>query len=112
MYEVTEFTPPTKRGVGGGQSNAVQNSSMIDTVGTTSIHSANDNRKNSISENVDPILTNKSPQPTGTGVPTTARTSKKGIEVQDELARIVLVGKGLMEDWRKMQETLRTEMEK
>lgn len=38
--------------------------------------------------------------------------SKKGIEIQDELARIVLVGKSLMEDWRKMQETLRTEMEK
>ena len=40
------------------------------------------------------------------------RVGKKGIEVQDELGRIVLVGKGLMEDWRKMQETLRTEMEK
>ena len=38
--------------------------------------------------------------------------TKKGIEVQDELGRIVLVGKGLMEDWRKSQETLRTEMEK
>ena len=32
--------------------------------------------------------------------------------MQDELGRIVLVGKGLMEDWRKSQETLRTEMEK
>jgi len=33
--------------------------------------------------------------------PTTNQLSKKGIEIQDELARIVLVGKGLMEDWRK-----------
>ena len=43
---------------------------------------------------------------------TTVRNAKKGIEIQDELGRIVLVGKGLMEDWRKMQETLRTDMEK
>lgn len=47
------------------------------------------------------------------GVPgTTTQSSKKGIEIQDELGRIVLVGKGLMEDWRKMQDTLRAEMEK
>ena len=42
----------------------------------------------------------------------TVRNGKKGIEIEDELGRIVLVGKGLMEDWRKMQETLRTDMEK
>lgn len=42
----------------------------------------------------------------------TNRIGKKGIEIPDELGKIVLVGKDLMEDWRKMQETLRTDMEK
>ena len=69
---------------------------MIDTVGGASVHS--DLKKNSTSENIDPNV-NRSPN----GNPgATAQTSKKGIEIQDELGRVVLVGKGLMEDWRKM----------
>ena len=77
---------------------------MIDASGSVQ----SDLKKNSMSENIDTNM-NRSQN----GVPgTTTQLSKKGIEIQDELGRIVLVGKGLMEDWRKMQDTLRAEMEK
>ena len=56
--------------------------------------------------------TSDEPPKSSLGQTVTGRNGKKGIEIQDELGRIVLVGKGLMEDWRKMQETLRTDMEK
>ena len=35
----------------------------------------------------------------------------KGIQIQEEMARIVLVCKTRMENWRKKQEDLKTEME-
>ena len=83
--------------------------------------SAIDARLNSMSETNNPTEL-RSPHTEKradvTGASATNKTTeqvavgKKGIEVPYELGGIVLVNKGLMEDWRKMQETLRTEMEK
>ena len=79
------------------------------TVATSSIQSQANANKAAASSNDN----QEAPKSSSLGHNTTSvRNSKKGIEVQDELGRIVLVGKGLMEDWRKMQETLRTDMEK
>ena len=57
------------------------------------------------------VAANDTPLPSKSPRPNKA-ASAKGTDIDDELAKIVLVGKGLMEDWRKMQETLRTDMEK
>lgn len=107
MYEVQEYYPDKNRR---GNTIAKQESSqpgMIDT-------SEPEEKKNSIASNAEKSITqdDQTPNsPSGAGQ-LAKNASAKGIEIQDELARIVLVGKGLMEDWRKMQETLRTEMEK
>ena len=71
-------------------------------------------KKNSIASNAEKSVTQDDQTPNSPSAmgQLAKNASAKGIEIQDELARIVLVGKGLMEDWRKMQETLRTEMEK
>lgn len=71
-------------------------------------------KKNSIASNAEKSVTQDDQMPNSPSAmgQLAKNASAKGIEIQDELARIVLVGKGLMEDWRKMQETLRTEMEK
>ena len=71
-------------------------------------------KKNSIASNAEKSVTqdDQTPNSPSAAGQLAKNASAKGIEIQDELARIVLVGKDLMEDWRKMQETLRTEMEK
>ena len=115
MYECEEFTPDQKN----RRNMASVSSSMPDATSVISngqdgkrAGSNRDEMMNSATQRSQAETVRESGNTGEGGQAATTVVSKKGIEIQDELARIVLVGKGLMEDWRKEQETLRTEMEK
>ena len=109
MYDVQEQIPQTRRGYG----------AMSASVGQSAQQRTENNQIEETKEEhkVDELAATHESEDSeeedgNPNVQQAPATTKKGIEIQEELARIVLVRKDKMEDWRKNQETLRTDMEK